>query len=86
VALLPDGVDDATFRSRAAARGAVLAGGLGPIAGKAFRIGHMGNIGVGEVVATLAAIAGALADAGHPVDAGAALAAAASVLGEGDRR
>jgi aspartate aminotransferase-like enzyme len=86
VALLPDGVDDATFRSRAAARGAVLAGGLGPIAGKAFRIGHMGNIGVGEVVATLAAIAGALADAGHRVDAGAALAAAASVLGEGDRR
>jgi alanine-glyoxylate transaminase/serine-glyoxylate transaminase/serine-pyruvate transaminase len=86
VALLPDGVDDATFRARAAARGAVLAGGLGPIAGKAFRIGHMGNIGVGEVVATLAAIAGALADAGHPVDAGAALAAAASLLGEGDRR
>jgi alanine-glyoxylate transaminase / serine-glyoxylate transaminase / serine-pyruvate transaminase len=86
VALLPDGVDDATFRARAAARGAVLAGGLGPIAGKAFRLGHMGNIGPGEVVAALAAIAGALADVGRQVDAGAALAAAAAALGEGGRR
>jgi alanine-glyoxylate transaminase/serine-glyoxylate transaminase/serine-pyruvate transaminase len=86
VAMLPSGVDDAAFRARAAARGAVLAGGLGPIAGKAFRIGHMGNIGPGEVVATLAAIGGALGDVGHRVDAGAALAATASVLGEGIRR
>lgn len=86
VAMLPAGVEDGPFRARAAARGAVLAGGLGPIAGKAFRVGHMGNIGAGEVVATLDAIGGALADAGHRADVGAALAAAASVLGEGDAR
>ena len=86
VGLLPAGVEDAGFRARAAARGAVLAGGLGPIAGKAFRLGHMGNIGPGEVVAALGAIAGALSDAGHRVDAGAALAAAASGLAEGERR
>ncbi len=84
VALLPVGVDDATFRARAAARGVTLAGGLGPIAGKAFRLGHMGNIGGGEVIATVAAIAGALADAGHAADTGAALAAAAAVLGRGE--
>jgi alanine-glyoxylate transaminase/serine-glyoxylate transaminase/serine-pyruvate transaminase len=86
VAMLPSGVDDAAFRVRAAARGAVLAGGLGPIAGKAFRIGHMGNIGPGEVIATLAAIGGAFGDVGHRVEAGAALAAAALVLGEGNKR
>jgi aspartate aminotransferase-like enzyme len=86
VALLPPGVEDAAFRARAAARGAVLAGGLGPIAGKAFRLGHMGNIGAGEVVAALAAIAGALAEAGHRADAGPALAAAAGVLGRGGAR
>jgi alanine-glyoxylate transaminase/serine-glyoxylate transaminase/serine-pyruvate transaminase len=86
VGLLPPGVDDATFRARAAARGAVLAGGLGPIAGKAFRLGHMGNIGAGEVIATLEAIAGGLADAGHRCEASAALAAAAARFAQGDRK
>ena len=84
VALLPAGVDDAAFRGRAAARGVTLAGGLGPIAGKAFRLGHMGNIGGGEVISTVAAMAGALADAGHGAD-GKALAAAAAVLAGEER-
>ena len=80
VVLLPEGIADAEFRREVAARGAVLAGGLGPIAGKAFRLGHMGNIGPAEVATTLTAIAGALSALGVPVSPGTALAAAAPHL------
>ena len=55
-----DGADDAAFRGAVAAQGVVLAGALGPIAGKAFRVGHMGNIGSAEIERTLAAIGAAL--------------------------
>jgi alanine-glyoxylate transaminase / serine-glyoxylate transaminase / serine-pyruvate transaminase len=57
VVLLPSEVADIAFRKEVAARGVVLAGGLGPIAGKAFRLGHMGNIGAGEVAKSLDAAA-----------------------------
>ncbi|HUK11737.1 MAG TPA: alanine--glyoxylate aminotransferase family protein [Thermoanaerobaculaceae bacterium] len=72
------GVDDAAFRREMAARGVVVAGGLGPIAGKAFRIGHMGNIGAAEVAATLDAVEGSLHAVGVKVEPGTAVAAAAS--------
>lgn len=39
----PEGVVDADFRAALAARGVVVAGSLAHLAGKAFRIGHMGN-------------------------------------------
>lgn len=77
VPLYPDGVVDADFRAAAAARGVVFAGALGPVAGKAFRIGHMGNVGPEEVARALDAIEGALADCGHGEARGRALAAAA---------
>ena len=41
--LYPEGVDDAAFRASLATRGVVVAGALAHLAGKAFRIGHMGN-------------------------------------------
>ena len=41
--LYPEGVEDAAFRSKLASRGVVVAGSLAHLAGKAFRIGHMGN-------------------------------------------
>jgi aspartate aminotransferase-like enzyme len=80
VVRLPEGIADAAFRKEVASRGVVVAGGLGPIAGKAFRLGHMGNIGPAEVATTLTAIEGALAALGHPVSPGVALAAAAPHL------
>ncbi len=76
VVLRPEGVDDARFRAEVAARGVVVAGGLGPLAGRAFRIGHMGNIGLPEVVRTLEAIAGGLAACGKSVRPSKAIAAA----------
>ena len=40
----PDGIMDASFRSTYLNNGIVVAGGLGPLAGKVFRMGHMGNL------------------------------------------
>lgn len=80
VVRLPDGVEDLPFRRAVAARGVVIAGGLGPIAGKAFRLGHMGNIGAGEVARALEALEGGLADVGVRGAPGRALAAAAPHL------
>ncbi len=80
VVRLPDGVDDLAFRKAAAARGVVVAGGLGPLAGKAFRMGHMGNIGAAEVTTALGAVEAALRSCGAPVTPGSAVAAAAREL------
>ncbi len=55
-----EGVDDAAFRGAMAERGVVVAGALGPIAGRAFRVGHMGNIGPAEIDRTLDAMGAAL--------------------------
>ncbi len=41
--LYPEGMDDASFRAALAEKGLIVAGALAHLAGKAFRIGHMGN-------------------------------------------
>ncbi|MGG5252390.1 pyridoxal-phosphate-dependent aminotransferase family protein [Neobacillus sp. SM06] len=41
--LYPEGVNDSVFRSALAEKGVIVAGALAHLAGKAFRIGHMGN-------------------------------------------
>jgi alanine-glyoxylate transaminase / serine-glyoxylate transaminase / serine-pyruvate transaminase len=41
--LYPEGMDDASFRAALAKKGLIVAGALAHLAGKAFRIGHMGN-------------------------------------------
>lgn len=41
--IYPQGVDDAAFRKMLADKGMIVAGALASLAGKAFRIGHMGN-------------------------------------------
>lgn len=41
--LYPEGVEDAKFRAKLAEKGVIVAGALAHLAGKAFRIGHMGN-------------------------------------------
>ncbi|MFH1177568.1 MAG: alanine--glyoxylate aminotransferase family protein [Acidobacteriota bacterium] len=75
VPLYPAGIEDAAFRRELAARGVVVAGCLGPIAGKAFRLGHMGNIGDGEVAKVLQAIEDTLAALGAKVAKGSAVVA-----------
>jgi alanine-glyoxylate transaminase/serine-glyoxylate transaminase/serine-pyruvate transaminase len=60
VLALPAGVDDATFRAGMAARGVIVAGCLGPWAGRGIRIGHMGTVGAAEVARTVEAAAATL--------------------------
>jgi len=57
-----EGVDDVSFRAAMAGQGVVVAAALGPIAGKGFRVGHMGNIGEPEIERTLEAMRAALGD------------------------
>jgi len=53
---LPAGVSPGDVRDRLRARGFETAEALGPYAGSAFRIGHMGDIRVEDVERTLAAL------------------------------
>ncbi len=54
--LYPEGIDDLKFRTILAEEGAQVAGGLGAYAGKMFRIGHMGNIDMLDMVGAISAI------------------------------
>lgn len=58
--LYPEGIDDQAFRGRLFEEGVVVAGTLGPIAGKGFRVGHMGNVDALDYVYVLSAIERAL--------------------------
>ena len=76
----PDGID-AQLLGKIASHGVVVAGGLHPaIRARYFRVGHMGAVTVGDVLATVAAIERGLLDLGHPVERGAGVAVAQNVL------
>lgn len=66
--LYPDGVDDAAFRSALAKKGVIVAGALAHLAGKAFRIGHMGNTTEAMLEQAVRLIGDTLNDIGHVVD------------------
>lgn len=68
--IYPEGVDDAGFRSTLAEEGIQVAGGLGPYAGKMFRLGHMGNIDKHDLVSVTAAVERAMARCGIPAEPG----------------
>jgi alanine-glyoxylate transaminase/serine-glyoxylate transaminase/serine-pyruvate transaminase len=58
---------------------ASLGSGLGPLAGKVFRIGHLGDLNEGMCLAAIGIAELALAQAGARVELGAGAAAAAAV-------
>ena len=69
------------FLAEVKKRGVILAGGLLPsIRDRYFRIGHMGAITRGDVLATIGAIEGALYALGYSFELGAGLAAAEKIL------
>lgn len=78
----PDGVNDTEFRSAMDHYGILVAGGLGPMAGKSFRIGHMGNITHQEILLTISAIELSLRRVGHNVKLGAGVGAAEAELAD----
>ena len=53
----PPGVDEAAARAGMLAAGVLVAGGIGPLAGKAIRVGHMGTVTEDEADQVIAAAA-----------------------------
>ena len=65
--LVPDGHDANTLRKHALERyNVATGGGLGPLAGRVFRIGHLGDLNEPMLLGALATIEMALADTGIP--------------------
>jgi alanine-glyoxylate transaminase/serine-glyoxylate transaminase/serine-pyruvate transaminase len=75
---VPDGVDEAKVRGRLLSENGIeIGGGLGPMKGKVWRIGLMGESSRrAHVLTVLAALEDALRAEGRSVPAGAAVAAA----------
>jgi len=66
--LYPEGVEDAAFRSSLANRGVIVAGSLAHLAGKAFRIGHMGNTSIEQLEQAIRLIGEVLVEQGIQVE------------------
>lgn len=75
---VPDGIDDETLRGHMRSRyGVMISGGYGSVAGKVFRLGHMGiTAHPTSVVAQIGVLERSLADLGHDVQLGAGVGAA----------
>lgn len=77
-AWVPDGTDWPAFSGELRRRGLVIAGAQGALAGRVFRVGHLGDVQVDDIVRALETIeAGALA-LGIPVTRGVGVEAARS--------
>lgn len=77
----PEGVDSGLL-GKIRDEGVVVAGGLLPqIAGKYFRVGHMGAVSASDILATVGAIGRGLQRSDYEFDLGAGLEAAQRVLG-----
>jgi aspartate aminotransferase-like enzyme len=48
--------------------GVEIAGAFGPLAGKAFRIGHLGFVRGWDVISTISALESSLRELGYPLD------------------
>lgn len=64
----PEGVNDVEFRAALANKGLIVAGLLGALAGKGFRLGHMGNTSTEVFCKALEVIGETLREKGVPVD------------------
>jgi len=60
--------------------GVIVAGGLGKLKGKIFRVGHMGTVQPSDILATIAAIENSLIKCGYKVKPGTGLEAAQEIL------
>jgi aspartate aminotransferase-like enzyme len=80
----PEGIDGTELVAKVRRdHGIILAPGQGPLKGKVFRIGHLGQYDRLDILRGLAAIEMTLADMGYPVKPGAAVAAAEAVFHKG---
>jgi aspartate aminotransferase-like enzyme len=84
-AKLPESHDWKTFNGAIKKHGVVLAGGQGKLAGKIFRLGHLGSVTVEEILGTIAVLETVAMEQGRRLTpgtaVGAAFAAASDALG-----
>jgi aspartate aminotransferase-like enzyme len=77
----PEGIDGNELVAKVRSdHGIILAPGQGPLKGKVFRIGHLGNYDRFDILRCLAALELTLGDMGYPVKRGAAVAAAEEIF------
>jgi len=76
------GLDDKKFRSLLYENGVVVAGGLAEMAGRVFRMGHMGNLSAAQILFALDALEKTLRAMGIAFELGAGLRAAQAIIGE----
>lgn len=80
---VPEGIDGPKWEKLLERKyGVKAAGGQGSLKGKILRIAHMGYIDALDIVGVAAALEWSLAELGHPVESGAATAAAARSFAE----
>jgi aspartate aminotransferase-like enzyme len=72
----PENIDDAAFRTEMKRRGIIVAATLGPLKGKGFRVGHMGNVNQNDITSTIGAIEATLKKVGYRFNDGVGVAAA----------
>jgi aspartate aminotransferase-like enzyme len=64
---VPEGVEWSAVSKELQARGLILAGGQGKLKGKVFRIGHLGHVGVDDIVHAIEVLEAGATAAGVPV-------------------
>ena len=79
---LPDGVEWKTFDADLRARGLVAAGGQGNLAGKIFRIGHLGDVTLADILAVMEILEESFEAMGRPIERGSAVSAASRAADE----
>jgi len=80
--LYPPNFEDTSFRKKLYENGVLVSAGKGVLAGKIFRLGHMGNITENEILCTLSIIEKTLSEINYDFKWGAGLGAAEKVLFE----
>lgn len=77
---LPDKIRFQDLSSEMAQRNIVIAGGLGELAGKIFRVGHMGVVNSNDAVSTIAALERSLSRLNYPIRLGSGVEATQQIL------
>jgi aspartate aminotransferase-like enzyme len=80
-AWLPEGVEWSTFTKACRARNLVIAGGQGNLLGKIFRVGHLGDVNVADIVRCMEILEEVRLELGLPTEKGAGARAAAQAGG-----
>ena len=75
-AKLPEGHDWKAFNGAIKGHGVILAGGQGKLAGKIFRLGHLGSVTVDEILGAIAVLERVAVEQGRRIEPGRAVGAA----------